>query len=269
MPSICQSKEMLSWAARHRWAAAWSATLLISGCAPLPPAPSVDGAGVSKASTVVAPPAVAARPAPSAQSANARSSRWGWWLNERQGVEAAAKAAPPSAKPIDKPAPEAPADDTVDARDSDQRGLASWYGPGFHGRLTASGERFDSGDLTAAHRSLAFGTRVCVRSSVTGKMVVVRINDRGPFAKNRVIDLSQAAAKELGMVGLGIKPVELWALANDEGRCPGDDVDADEDPMIAGLNEGARRALHQHRHGAVAEAPKAKAQASRVSANKK
>lgn len=105
-------------------------------------------------------------------------------------------------------------------RESDQQGLASWYGERFHGRRTASGERFDSQDLTAAHRTLAFGTRVCVRSAVTGKAVVVRINDRGPFAHNRVIDLSQGAAEVLGMVGLGIKPVELWQLEEDEDECP-------------------------------------------------
>ena len=105
-------------------------------------------------------------------------------------------------------------------RESDQQGLASWYGGRFHGRRTASGERFDSQDLTAAHRTLAFGTRVCVRSAVNGKVVVVRINDRGPFAHNRVIDLSQGAAEALGMVGLGIKPVELWQLDKDEDECP-------------------------------------------------
>jgi rare lipoprotein A len=108
----------------------------------------------------------------------------------------------------------------VPSRDSDQQGLASWYGPGLHGRLTASGERFDKEELTAAHRSFAFGSRVCVRSAATGRTVVVRINDRGPFAPGRVIDLSQAAAQELGMVGLGIKPVELWQLDDGEQECP-------------------------------------------------
>lgn len=105
-------------------------------------------------------------------------------------------------------------------RESDQQGLASWYGPRFHGRRTASGEIFNRRDLTAAHRTLPFGTRVCVRSQLTGRAVVVRINDRGPFAVNRVIDLSQAAAQELGMQGLGIKPVELWLLEEGEGDCP-------------------------------------------------
>lgn len=107
-----------------------------------------------------------------------------------------------------------------DWRDSDQRGMASWYGGRFHGRKTASGERFDQGDLTAAHRTLPFGAMVCVRSTVTGKTVVVRINDRGPYGEGRVIDLSQAAAQELGMLGLGIKPVEMWTLADGQEECP-------------------------------------------------
>ncbi len=113
--------------------------------------------------------------------------------------------------------PEPPAESV---RESDQQGLASWYGPRFHGRRTASGEIFNRRDLTAAHRTLPFGTRVCVRSQLTGRAVVVRINDRGPFAVNRVIDVSQAAAQELGMQGLGIKPVELWLLEDGEGDCP-------------------------------------------------
>lgn len=100
------------------------------------------------------------------------------------------------------------------------RGLASWYGASLHGRRTASGERFDRGELTAAHRTLPFGARVCVRSLVNGKVVVVRVNDRGPFAPGRVIDLSQAAAQELGMVGLGIKPVEIWHMGPDDDSCP-------------------------------------------------
>jgi len=100
------------------------------------------------------------------------------------------------------------------------KGLASWYGGQFHGRLTASGERFDRGDMTAAHRTLPFGSKVCVRNISTGKTVLVRINDRGPFAPGRVIDLSQAAARELGIQGLGIKPVELWKLDSRGESCP-------------------------------------------------
>ena len=105
-------------------------------------------------------------------------------------------------------------------RSADQQGMASWYGGQFHGRKTANGERFDKGGLTAAHKTLPFGTQVCVRSMVTGKAVVVRINDRGPYAGDRIIDLSQGAAQELGMLGLGIKPVELWTLEDDDDSCP-------------------------------------------------
>ena len=80
-------------------------------------------------------------------------------------------------------------------------GVASWYGGKFHGRTTANGERFDSrGSFTAAHRTLPFNVCAEVEHLPTGRSVVVRINDRGPFARGRVIDLSQAAADELGVV---------------------------------------------------------------------
>lgn len=90
-----------------------------------------------------------------------------------------------------------------------QRGMASWYGPGFHGRLTANGERFDMNELTAAHKTLPFGTRVLVHNPRTGKEVVVRINDRGPFIKGRMLDLSKAAAKALGFKSRGHDAVVL------------------------------------------------------------
>ena len=89
-------------------------------------------------------------------------------------------------------------------------GLASWYGPGFGGHRTASGERFDAGALTAAHRSFPFGSRVLVTSRRTGRSIVVRINDRGPYAAGRVIDLSFAASRALGM--RGTEPVTLARL---------------------------------------------------------
>lgn len=91
------------------------------------------------------------------------------------------------------------------------RGLASWYGPRFHGRPTASGEKFDMHQLTAAHPTLPFGTIVRVRSLVNGRTVDVRINDRGPFMKRRVIDLSRAAAQALGLIEArtGTKPVVI------------------------------------------------------------
>lgn len=89
------------------------------------------------------------------------------------------------------------------------RGVASWYGPGFQGRLTANGERFDMHELTAAHKTLPFGTHVQVQSNRTGKTVVVRINDRGPFVSGRIIDLSRAAAQQLGIVAHGHDQVVL------------------------------------------------------------
>jgi len=106
-------------------------------------------------------------------------------------------------------------------RDVYQRGGASWYGLEFHNRKTANGERFDMGAMTAAHRSLPFGSRVCVRSLVNGKEVLVRINDRGPFAAGRIIDLSRAAAVAIDMVGVGIKQVALSLLDRDDARCGG------------------------------------------------
>ena len=90
-----------------------------------------------------------------------------------------------------------------------ERGGASWYGPGFQGKRTASGERYDMHALTAAHKTLPFGTMVRVKSLVNGREVMVRITDRGPFIHNRVIDLSRSAAEALGMLGLGFKQVVL------------------------------------------------------------
>lgn len=102
-----------------------------------------------------------------------------------------------------------------------QRGGASWYGIGFHMRKTANGERFDMGSMTAAHRTLAFNTVVCVRSLVNGREVLVRINDRGPYASGRIIDLSRAAAEALDMVSTGIKQVSLHVIDEPGMRCNG------------------------------------------------
>lgn len=93
-----------------------------------------------------------------------------------------------------------------------ERGQASWYGPGFHGNRTASGEVYDMEAMTAAHRQLPFGTRVEVENLDNGRRAVVRINDRGPFAHGRIIDLSKAAAREVGMLGTGIAEVRLRVL---------------------------------------------------------
>ena len=93
-------------------------------------------------------------------------------------------------------------------------GPASWYGPGFHGRQTANGERFDQNGLTAAHRTLPFGTKVRVINRRTGKSVVVRINDRGPYHGNRVIDLSRGAAQAVGLTASGVAPVTIEVLGS-------------------------------------------------------
>ena len=91
-------------------------------------------------------------------------------------------------------------------------GMASWYGPKFHGRKTASGEVFDMHAYTAAHRTLPFGTLVRVTYLKTGKSVVVRINDRGPWKRGRIIDLSYAAARKVGLVRDGTGRVRLEVI---------------------------------------------------------
>jgi len=90
-----------------------------------------------------------------------------------------------------------------------QTGIASWYGPGFHGRPTASGEIYDQYYLTAAHQTLPHGTRVRVTNLTNGRSVLVRINDRGPFVDDRIIDLSYAAAQQIGMVKAGVADVKV------------------------------------------------------------
>ncbi len=91
-------------------------------------------------------------------------------------------------------------------------GIASWYGPGFDGRRTASGEIYDMNGISAAHKTLPFGTIVQVVDLETGKSVIVRINDRGPFIKGRIIDLSKGAAEKLGIIDKGITKVGLRIL---------------------------------------------------------
>jgi rare lipoprotein A len=92
-------------------------------------------------------------------------------------------------------------------------GVASYYSGRWHGRRTASGERFDMHEMTAAHRTLPFGTRVRVTNLANGHEAVVRINDRGPWKKKRVIDVSYAAARKLGMIGSGTARVRVDVLA--------------------------------------------------------
>lgn len=93
-----------------------------------------------------------------------------------------------------------------------QTGIASWYGPGFHGKATASGTIYNQDDMTAAHQTLPLGSRVMVTNMENGRATEVRVNDRGPFAKGRIIDLSHAAAQAIDMVGPGTALVRIDVL---------------------------------------------------------
>src|SRR5689334_4610388 len=99
---------------------------------------------------------------------------------------------------------------------SAEDGLASWYGQPFHGQIAASGEPYDAAGFTAAHRTLPFGTAVRVRRVDSGETVVVRVTDRGPYCRNRIIDLSEAAAKRLGMTAPGVVPVALEVVDDED-----------------------------------------------------
>jgi len=97
-----------------------------------------------------------------------------------------------------------------------QEGEASWYGPGFNGRKTANGEKYNMNDMTAAHRNLPFDTWAVVKNMDNGQEVVVRINDRGPFHRGRIIDLSKAAAEEIDLAGVG--QVSVQTVTEAEAR---------------------------------------------------
>ncbi len=103
-----------------------------------------------------------------------------------------------------------------------ENGIASWYGPDFHGKLTANGERYDMYGMTAAHKILPFGTQIKVTNKNNGRSIVVRINDRGPFVANRIIDLTHTGAEKLGMLGPGTAPVILESVGAVPGMRDGD-----------------------------------------------
>ncbi|WP_071789094.1 septal ring lytic transglycosylase RlpA family protein [Leptolyngbya sp. Heron Island J] len=117
-------------------------------------------------------------------------------------------AAEPITEVIGRPAPA----QQVAAVRSSYSGMASWYGPGFHGRRSASGESFNQNAMTAAHRTLPFGTEVLVTNLNNGRQVVVRINDRGPFSHGRIIDLSAGAASAIGLRAAGVGPVKIEVM---------------------------------------------------------
>lgn len=117
----------------------------------------------------------------------------------------------PVTEVIGRPAPPPPAQRVAAVRSS-YSGMASWYGPGFHGRRSASGESFNQYAMTAAHRTLPFGTQVRVTNMNNGRQVVVRINDRGPYSHGRIIDLSAGAASAIGLQSAGVGPVKVEVL---------------------------------------------------------
>ena len=127
-------------------------------------------------------------------------------------VEPSREEAPPDSTSPSVTLP--PAEKPPKATKWPQTGEASWYGPRFHGRATASGDTFNQQALTAAHASLPFGSKVKVTNLANGKSIEVEINDRGPFLGKRIIDVSQAAAKALGMKELGTTTVRLEPLTN-------------------------------------------------------
>ena len=114
------------------------------------------------------------------------------------------------------PPPEPPSSAPSDAPSFIQTGLASWYGRDFQRKHTASGERYDMHDLTAAHRSLPLETIVRVTNLTNNRSVLVRINDRGPFSRGRIIDVSRSAAELLGMMKAGVVPVRIEVFNNDQ-----------------------------------------------------
>jgi rare lipoprotein A len=105
--------------------------------------------------------------------------------------------------------------DYKEERPTRRTGIASWYGPGFHGKLTASGEPYNMYDMTCAHKTFPLGTKLKVTSAANGKSVFVTVNDRGPYVDGREIDLSYAAAKELEIIGPGTGRVEIEPLGRD------------------------------------------------------
>lgn len=125
-----------------------------------------------------------------------------------------------------------------------QRGLASWYGPKFDGRATASGEIYDMHGLTAAHRDLPLGSVIEVTNLDTGRQVTVRVNDRGPFVRGRILDLSYGAAQKLGMVNAGVAPIELRVVSLG-GGAPGQIYTAAYTVQVGAFRE-ARNAAQLH-----------------------
>lgn len=207
---------MSVWATA-RAACAALATLLAAACAPLPTTPDAGAGG--------AEPTAGATAVTGAATSAAESPRPHLLPLDRQ-APAAAEA--PRSRVVQifpdlSETPDGPPDDLQ--VEEFERGGGSWYGVQFHRRRTASGELFDMTGFTAAHKTLPFGTKVCVRSLVNGREVLVYINDRGPFTPGRIIDLSQAAAEQIQLTTIGFKQVSLTVVPEEGGRCAGERVE--------------------------------------------
>ena len=124
-----------------------------------------------------------------------------------------------------------------------EKGIASWYGPGFHGRQTANGETYDMWAMTAAHKKLPFDSMVQVHNLDNGRRVTVRINDRGPFIRGRIIDLSRAAAEAIEMVGPGIAQVKIRVISG---------------PAVSGSKRAAREGAFRVQAGAFRDPVRAR-----------
>lgn len=194
------------------WAAA-GLLCLLTGCTMLPAAPETPAEPAALASSATPPTPAATPPAPSV-------SRLSDFIARRLLRKPEKPAAETVPAPVAEPVP-ALVDEkyrlTGEAARELERGHASWYGGQFHGRRTASGENYDKYALTAAHKTLPFGTIVRVRSLKLGREVDVRINDRGPFSPGRVIDVSEAAAEALGLMGTGSAEVSLVNVSASAG----------------------------------------------------
>jgi rare lipoprotein A len=229
------------------WIAAWMAIALTGGCSSSGDAAVAESAAVVQPREGQPPgreAAPAGNPMPLDVYASAMVPRWfvpgpqperpaftpHWYtpsvdplFRRRAPGPGTREGAPSSAEPEPPPgdsaasAPREPAGESGELKDFDViapllAGVASWYGPGFHGKPTANGEIYDQHRLTAAHPSLPMGTIIRVENEANGNVVWVRVNDRGPYKKGRVLDLSRAAAERLGMVDEGTAPVHISVL---------------------------------------------------------
>jgi rare lipoprotein A len=182
-------------------AAVWTTFVAAQACAQSTDA-AQDAASAATQATPATPPTQATQATPASQGLQPVQA-----TPAPQASDPTAAAQPSDAAEASEPADAAEATPSLGAEI--ERGIASWYGPKFDGRRTSNGERFHMNDLTAAHPTLPFGTKVRVRNVANGREVVVRINDRGPVPRSRIIDLSKGAAAALGFVKAGRTQVVL------------------------------------------------------------